>query len=415
MLGSCAHHKRHCQKIKFGFFFALPSSPGTVSLFFVYSPSCTLMSHQSGIKVSEELASTFAEAVSQGNTRLLRVNIVNEALACTASMPVKGSFDQDFAEIVGYLEDKTPSYVLVRMDDKANQEYQWLFLCYVPDNAKIRDKMLYASTRATLTKDLGDSKFVDNIYGTQKSEFTSDGYKKHLAHKKAEAPLTQREKELAQVKAAEAEAASAFQGTSERRTYTPGIEMAMADEVKNALAALKDADRPHNYVSLYMKNEAIALSEAKQVDVNDLKTTIPANDPRYTFYVFKHQHQGQEKEAIVFVYTCPASSKIRDRMIHSASKRSVLSGAALEAEIDVQKKYETSDPSEVTAEYLLEDLYRTPHVPTSSATTPPTSSSSASSSPSGSLVGDRIQMLGGTQGGFKRPVAPGRRRPATHA
>lgn len=39
--------------------------------------------------------------------------------------------------------------------------------------------------------------------------------------------------------------------------------------------------------------------------------------------------------------------------------------------------------------------------------------SNASSSPSGSMVGDRIQMLGGTKQGFKRPVAPGRRRPAT--
>lgn len=31
----------------------------------------------------------------------------------------------------------------------------------------------------------------------------------------------------------------------------------------------------------------------------------------------------------------------------------------------------------------------------------------------GSIVGDRIQMLGGSKQGFKRPVAPGRRRPAT--
>lgn len=55
------------------------------------------------------------------------------------------------------------------MDEKSSTgEYNWLFLCYVPDNAKIRDKMLYASTRATLTKELGDYRFVDSIYGTDK-------------------------------------------------------------------------------------------------------------------------------------------------------------------------------------------------------------------------------------------------------
>ena len=34
-------------------------------------------------------------------------------------------------------------------------------------------------------------------------EFTLDGYQKHKRHKEAEAPLTEREKELAEVKTAE--------------------------------------------------------------------------------------------------------------------------------------------------------------------------------------------------------------------
>ena len=38
----------------------------------------------------------------------------------------------------------------------------------MPDKAKIRDKMLYASTRATLTKELGDYRFADQVYGTDK-------------------------------------------------------------------------------------------------------------------------------------------------------------------------------------------------------------------------------------------------------
>jgi twinfilin-like protein len=55
------------------------------------------------------------------------------------------------------------------LDEKTSTgEYKWLFLCYVPDHAKVRDKMLYASTRATLTKELGDYRFADSIYGTEK-------------------------------------------------------------------------------------------------------------------------------------------------------------------------------------------------------------------------------------------------------
>ena len=68
-----------------------------------------------------------------------------------------------------YLDETTPSYILIRLDDKANTgNYNWLFLSYVPDNAKVRDKMIYASTRASLTKELGDNHFTDSIYGTTK-------------------------------------------------------------------------------------------------------------------------------------------------------------------------------------------------------------------------------------------------------
>lgn len=75
----------------------------------------------------------------------------------------------DYAHVLGYLDDKVPAYVLVRLDTKNSEgEYNWLFLAHVPDNAKVRDKMLYASTRATLTKELGDNRFSDNMYGTDK-------------------------------------------------------------------------------------------------------------------------------------------------------------------------------------------------------------------------------------------------------
>lgn len=68
-----------------------------------------------------------------------------------------------------YLDTTTPAYIFVRLDEKnSTNEYKWLFLCYVPDHAKVRDKMLYASTRATLTRELGDYRFVDSIYGTEK-------------------------------------------------------------------------------------------------------------------------------------------------------------------------------------------------------------------------------------------------------
>ncbi|KAL0073122.1 hypothetical protein J3Q64DRAFT_1735335 [Phycomyces blakesleeanus] len=367
------------------------------------------MSHQSGIKVSEELAQTFSNAVSGGETRVIRISIIKESLEQTGTSPVEGSLEQDFVKVGKLLEDSQPSFILVRLDEKApTGEHKWLFMSYVPDNAKVRDKMLYASTRATLIKELGDYRFTETMYGTQENEFTIDSFKKHIAHKAADKPLTRRERELAEVKAAEAKAVTDYQGTSTRKSYAAGVSFPLTEEAINALnnLAKPKEEREHNYVSLCLNNEKIDLDTESSVPVNKLKDQIPSNAPRFTFYAFEHEHAGETKEAIVFVYTCPPSSKIREKMLYSSSKSSVITGTDSETALKIAKKYETSDPSDVTSEYFLEDLY-----------TPLASSSSGDSTQSGAgigIVADRIQMLGSTQGGFKRPSAPGRRRPGAH-
>ncbi|CEP17458.1 hypothetical protein [Parasitella parasitica] len=397
------------------------------------------MSHQSGIQVSEELSSIFSDAVSSGNVRLLRVSIENESLIPNGSTEVRGDFESgtknsvfskgslrptNFLEHVDYeqyidqyLETSTPSYIFVRLDEKnSSGEYQWLFLCYVPDNAKVRDKMLYASTRATLTKELGDYRFSDSIYGTEKvsrieynaqnvnlpgfcvlqSEFTWDGYKRHLAHKTAEAPLTRREQELAEIKAAEAATVSDYQGTTTRKSYAPGVAFPLTEKAITTLSELKKPrdDREFNFVSLHLDNEKIDFDSKAQVSIDKLSQTINADAPRFTFYIY----QRGSTESLVFIYTCPSSSKIKERMLYSSSKSNAVTAAANEASLVIDKKFETSDLSDLTAEYFDDELDQ---------------QSSNSGPNTGSMVSDRIQMLGGTSGGFKRPVAPGRRRPAT--
>jgi twinfilin-like protein len=74
--------------------------------------------------------------------------------------------------------------------------------------------MLYASTRASVTKELGDPYFVgtffvffqlllkitESLYGSSLDEFTMDGYRRFRQHCNASAPLTDREAELKHIK-----------------------------------------------------------------------------------------------------------------------------------------------------------------------------------------------------------------------
>jgi hypothetical protein len=47
---------------------------------------------------------------------------------------------------------------------------------YVPEYAKVREKMLYASTRGALKKEMGFSNVVCEMHASEKDEATWDAY-----------------------------------------------------------------------------------------------------------------------------------------------------------------------------------------------------------------------------------------------
>lgn len=53
-----------------------------------------------------------------------------------------------------------------RLDTKNSSGYEWLFLSWSPDTAPIRQKMLYASTKATLKQEFGTSQIKEELHGT---------------------------------------------------------------------------------------------------------------------------------------------------------------------------------------------------------------------------------------------------------
>ena len=56
-----------------------------------------------------------------------------------------------------------------RMDEKQDGDtYKWLMISWSPDSASIRNKMLYASTKATLKKEFGGGQIMDELYGNDR-------------------------------------------------------------------------------------------------------------------------------------------------------------------------------------------------------------------------------------------------------
>ncbi|KAJ1550823.1 hypothetical protein HK405_015805, partial [Cladochytrium tenue] len=220
-----------------------------------------------------------------------------EQLEAVADAPVRGSLEDDYLAIEPWFDEREPCFVLFRLDERlqttsgraAGGGFGFLLIMYVPEVAKVREKMLYASTRGTLTKELGDSNFIDTLHASSKAEVSLAGYKKHLAHKAADAPLTERELERLQTNLAET---GIDIGTTTRRAFaasSSSVGLPVSDEAAAALRGLRDGD--HNAVLLTVdaSRETVDVVSAQTVSTTDALVaggTVPATEP--SFVVLRH-------------------------------------------------------------------------------------------------------------------------------
>ena len=127
------------------------------------------MSTQTGIQANDELREFFGkcrEGKARSKFRLVKVIIVNEELTLDEAKETKGSWKEDWdGFVLPSIDDNEPCYLLYRMDEKDGETYKWLMISWSPDSASIRNKMLYASTKATLKKEFGGGQILDDLYG----------------------------------------------------------------------------------------------------------------------------------------------------------------------------------------------------------------------------------------------------------
>ncbi|KAJ2398679.1 Twinfilin-1 [Coemansia sp. RSA 2559] len=342
------------------------------------------MAHQSGIQVSAALSAKFIDALADASVRALKVSIVNESLEATGSVPVSGTFEQDMDSLDDLFEDNDPCYVLVRLDDVSDGvQNKWVFCSYVPDSAKVRAKMLYASTKATATKLLGDSYFVDDIFGSTADDFSAAGYRRHRQHVASDAPLTERELELERIRDLDDAQLTTMES---RKSHVSGATYPLDGAAREALADY--ARGTVNFVALRIdaKTEAVALDRAESLQShNDVASAFPNDAPRFAFYWY-------DGATSLFVYSCPTASNVRERMVYSSFRHGLLVAVQEELGVAVHARLEVDDPeAALAAEALAQEV--ADRVPAGA------SSSDAPSS----------RLAPATQTKFKRPLPPGRR------
>ncbi|RKF76348.1 Twinfilin [Golovinomyces cichoracearum] len=254
-------------------------------------------------------------------------------------------------------------YIILRRYDSSTPA-PFVVITYVPDAAPVRSKMLFASTRLTLVRELGIERFRETIFATSTEDLSPAGFEKHDKHVLLDAPLTEEEKCLGEVKRREAEES---RGMMERKSHIiSGLSMPASREVIMSLNGLGKFDVDEatatakvNLVQLKINSETetLELDHESVTPVDHLATTISSKDPRFSLYRYMHTHNGESISPIFFIYTCPTSSKIKERMLYAASSRSVQQLAESYLGLPINKKVEESNPMEITENLLRDTLY----------------------------------------------------------
>ncbi|KAL6705184.1 Twinfilin-1 [Coniothyrium glycines] len=307
---------------------------------------------QSGISASKELQSALGQLITSTTQRGLLATIQSESIVPGAAIPSSSpSFLTDLSALSSHIQPNAALYILLRRADSLQSPDKSLVaVTYVPNAAPVRQKMLFASTRLTLVRELGGEHFPESVFTTDAAELTAAGWEKHVAHEAQASPLTAEEQSLQDIKAAQA---LESRGTRGQGLAQSGNLTLRSDEaIAGALQSLGVGDTA-NVVMLRMDpaTETLQLVQTVSADANALAAVIDAKEPRYTFY----RHTDADR-SIVFISTCPSSAKIRERMLYAASRGNVVSLAQNEGGLKVAKKLEATNPEEVTEAVILEEF-----------------------------------------------------------
>lgn len=316
------------------------------------------MSASSGITVSDDLTAYFSSVLNSNTTRLVKLVIKDESLVHDQSLPAQGDFDVDLLKLQDseILQDDVPAYILARLDHYPSQ---WLAIFYVPESAKVKDKMLYASTRGSLTKALG-STCTDSLFATSKKDITPEAYAAHKRHNAAPKPLSSREQELAEIREAESSTIS-YQGTMSLNSHlnTTGVGFRWSQDAEDALVNLSRGEGCAIVViQLEPATELLTLTSFQDLAIEGVPQALPHAEPCYAFLAWPHSLTSPPRREICFIYSCPGSSPIKHRMLYSsgslatfrAGRSIILSSSPLT--YIASRKIETSDPGELDESYL---------------------------------------------------------------
>jgi twinfilin-like protein len=267
---------------------------------------------KANLNVTPELIQIFA-ASQNGSIRTLRLTIIDENIVCDGQLAPVADVEADFNSLAGGLVENQP-HVFVFCLDPAAAALQWILIAWTPDLSKVRDKMLYASSRDDIKKTLGLNYFVSGKAGDYYANEAADmNWGAYLQSHQSDTSLYLSETEKALKLEANLE-----RDHSVKSTAMGVIPFHFTEPLRQQFQAFSAGSC--NWVGMRIDKETVELTGAQTLAAMDpatLEAQVGTVEPE--FYAVNYLNKLK-----VFVYSCPENSPIKLKMVCSTAKATIV-------------------------------------------------------------------------------------------
>lgn len=294
------------------------------------------MSNQSGIIADQQLLNVLNTAPVSEKTKTL---IVTAKLSHDNTVVEVNEQYDNFDSLLGDLSDEEPYYIFIKDENIDDKHYD--FVSYVPDNAPVKFKMLYASTKNTIVRQIGTNLINQQILCTDLHEL-KDFFTKDIKEESEKIGIVD-DNILTESERIELEIAQQQREFQQQVRGQPlvsqnnGIGGQLSFNVITDDSLVEDLKKD-NVLSFHIDNEQVKILKKFNIDKpNDMK--ISQEHPSYTIY--------RNNELYYFIYSCPSGSKVKDRMIYAANKSGFVKYLQDLEHINFENIIEIGEPDEL--------------------------------------------------------------------
>jgi len=317
------------------------------------------MSNQSGIIASDSLKSFFGSC-RDGSVRCFKVVLTETPSLDLGSKEHKaqGDWENDWDKMVpGEIDHDSPCFVFYRLDERdTTGNFRWILLAWSPDHASVRQKMLYASTKVSLKQEFGMGQIKEDYYANMREDVKLSGYKRHLAQGEGPGPLSREEEELREFRQMETRPDI---GVDSKQQTLARLAFPFSKEALSGIETYWKKGYDYLQLAVDLDQEVIVMGDkCSSCSVDQLREMVPKDKARYHLFRFKHIYENNPQESNVFVYSMPGYSvSIKERMLYSSCKNSVVEVIDKVYSIPIAKKIEVDNADELTESFLMEEIH----------------------------------------------------------